>query len=148
MKVRNNVVPYCYLTISILMVSIAQIFLAKGMQNSSIQTSIDKLYIIQVFDVYAIASMLLDLLKQHKYIIIGMLCYIASFLIWGKTLTYFALSKAYSFLSLSYIIVYAFSFYFLPTTDNQFKLSHFFGIALIILGVVAVMYKGKLHDAK
>ena len=55
-----------------------------------------------------------------------------AFIIWIYVLSYEDLHLAYPLMSISYLFMYAYSYYFL---DEQFQILSFAGVILIILGV-------------
>ena len=55
-----------------------------------------------------------------------------AFIIWIYVLSYEDLHLAYPLMSISYLFMYAYSYYFL---DEQFQILSFTGVILIILGV-------------
>ena len=55
-----------------------------------------------------------------------------AFIIWIYVLSYEDLHLAYPLMSISYLFMYAYSYYFL---DEQFQILSFSGVILIILGV-------------
>jgi drug/metabolite transporter (DMT)-like permease len=55
-----------------------------------------------------------------------------AFIIWVYVISYEDLHLAYPLMSISYLFMYAYSYYFL---DEQFQILSFTGVILIILGV-------------
>ncbi|WP_028552630.1 SMR family transporter [Paenibacillus sp. UNC451MF] len=78
-----------------------------------------------------VASSMLRLLKTPE-IIIGLILFGSSFLLWIKVLTRSELSYAYPMVSIGYINVVILSYFFLNESFNWNKL---IGIAIIVAGV-------------
>lgn len=72
-------------------------------------------------------------LLLDPYIFSGFLsAFIASFF-WMAAMTKFELSYAYPFMSLSFVLVFGFSVYFLHETTNMYKI---LGLLLIVSGII------------
>lgn len=76
----------------------------------------------------------------NSYLIMGTLLYVFSLVLWIYILTKAKLSFAYPAMSLSYIVVMFFSFYFFKETVNLYQ---WIGVFLIVSGVTLMfVFKG------
>lgn len=66
----------------------------------------------------------------------GMLCYLVSLFLWFYVLAYMELSKAFPLVSIGYILVFVFSYFFLNEAITFYKIA---GVTLIIAGVLFII---------
>ncbi|GAA4858975.1 SMR family transporter [Paenibacillus vulneris] len=83
------------------------------------------------FSISSLVPVLLRLLKTPE-IVLGLLLFGTSFLLWIKVLTRSELSYAYPMVSIGYIIVVILSYFLL---DESFSWNKLMGIAIIVAGV-------------
>ena len=114
-----------WLTISVLLVSFAQLALKYAMQHLPAGQGLE-VYLAMLRPGYFVS---VDL-----PVALGLMAYIASVLCWIGTLSRLPLSMAYPALALSYLFVY-FGAVFLPMFAEQVDPVRLLGIALVIFGV-------------
>lgn len=107
---------YILLTSSMLLAIVGQFFLKKGVVASSLIPSVE-----------SITRTLLS-----PFVLLGLIVYGASAIVWLFVLQRFPLSVAYPALSLTYIVIVAISILILKEPVTSYKLV---GILLIVLGV-------------
>ena len=111
---------YSFALVSIVVVSIAQLFLRWAMLHLHFTTNYD--------EVVAQKGLILVLM-------IGVGLYLLSMVTWMIALRYLALSRAYPLLSFSYVLVWILVS-ILPGADEPSHVGSIVGIALIIVGLI------------
>lgn len=108
---------YIIALISILLGSIAQFFLKKGMSHVNLSEEILVIFKKIIF---------------NGYIINGITCYILSLLFWLYVLSKLELSKAYPMVSLGYVFTTILGYLLL---NESITINKIIGISFIIIGV-------------
>lgn len=115
---------YIIILISVFLNASAQIFLKKGMM------------IIGRFDFIQTNYFNLALtIAKNPFLILGFACYGLSIITWMAALSRTEVSFAYPFLSLGYVLVLLFGYYFFNETIDMWKI---FGVFFILVGVVMI----------
>ncbi|SEF60792.1 EamA family transporter [Paenibacillus sp. UNC499MF] len=83
------------------------------------------------------ATLIPDIFRMIKTpeILIGLILFGTSFLLWVKVLTKVELSYAYPMMSLSYVIVFVMSFLWF---QEAFTMQKLVGMAVIIIGIIII----------
>jgi undecaprenyl phosphate-alpha-L-ara4N flippase subunit ArnF len=76
-----------------------------------------------------------------QHLVLGLLCYVVSVLVWVLVLTYLPLSVAYPLLSISYVIVYLVATHF-ASWGEEASMRRGLGILFIMVGVYLVSRTG------
>ncbi|MGP1928325.1 MAG: 4-amino-4-deoxy-L-arabinose-phosphoundecaprenol flippase subunit ArnF [Arsenophonus sp. NC-WZS1-MAG3] len=84
-------------------------------------------------------SWLFENLSAFWLIFIGLIGYALSMVCWLFSLRFLALSKAYSLISLSYVLVYLFAIT-LPWFNESTTLIKFIGLVFILLGIWIIFW--------
>jgi multidrug transporter EmrE-like cation transporter len=118
---------YIIILTSVFLNASAQIFLKKGM------------IIIGRFDFAQTNYFNLALtIAKNPFLILGFACYGLSIITWIAALSRTEVSFAYPFLSIGYVLVLVFGYYFFNETINTWKI---LGIFFILVGVM-ILTKG------
>ena len=114
-----------YVTISVILVSVAQLLLKLGASNG-----------ITLHDITTLATLLNPQFLLHTAlpIAIGLACYLASMLVWLRALGELPLSVAYPLLSLSYPLVYIAAL-LLPGFHETLSSTRVAGLLLASIGI-------------
>jgi len=121
-----NLLNLFMIMLGVMLNTIAQLCLKQGMlQIGSIEVTIHNLWIM-----FLEASL-------NPFVIIGMICYVASFGVWLIVLSRVEVSIAYPMLSIGYVVTFIMAYYF---WGESLSLNKIAGITLICIGV-GMMYK-------
>ncbi len=115
-----------WIIISTVLGAIGQILMKKGMDSLSKLQGGEKIVDIIVYYIKAIFS---------PFVFLGLFCYAISMVIWLWVLSKYELSYARPFVSVGYVIVVLYSFFFM---GEHITLLRWVGIGLIVVGVVFV----------
>lgn len=111
---------YSFAFVSIVLVSIAQLFLRWAMLHLNFTSNYEEIVAQKV---------------PILVLVIGLGLYVLSMVTWMIALRYLALSRAYPLLSFSYVLVWILVG-ILPGTDEPFHFGSIVGIALIVVGLI------------
>jgi len=114
---------YLIALISIALSSVSQVFFKKCVDSVVSQKADGTFEMIK-----------LGMANMHLWY--GMLCYLVSLFLWFYVLAYMELSKAFPLVSIGYIIVFVFSYFFLHEAITFYKIA---GVTLIIAGVLFIL---------
>lgn len=128
-----------FLTLSILLSSVAQILFRLAMQHLSL-TGDDPVSVVA-----GLVSN--DAVTELAPLAIGVVCYVVSMLCWIFALVRFKVSVAYPFISISYVIVYA-AAVLLPVLNESITWRSLLGIGFIVAGVCLLARQGRQNSGK
>ncbi|WP_026765902.1 EamA family transporter [Selenomonas ruminantium] len=116
-----NLINFILILVSVLLNSAAQLLLKQGM-NLIGSVPLDA------------GSVMLMIFKAaiNPYILVGIICYVASFPLWLVVLSKVEVSVAFPFLSLGYIVAAFVGYFFMGETLSAYKIA---GILTICLGI-------------
>lgn len=89
----------------------------------------------------------ISMLAGLSWIFVGLLLYLASMLLWIRSLMSIDLSVAYSLLSLNYVLVYLVATQWSRIGETA-SLARTSGIVVIVVGVMIVMSSARARDAE
>lgn len=112
---------YLFILGSVFLGAFAQFFFKTGMNSLKLIGRIEFKSLIQIF--------------LNKYIIIGLLLYSLSVVVWFVVLSKFELSYAYPFVSLGYVVTLLMGYFLLNETMSMNKAA---GIIIICIGVIVL----------
>ncbi|NBX52494.1 MAG: 4-amino-4-deoxy-L-arabinose transferase [Proteobacteria bacterium] len=119
---------YITILISVFMNALAQVFLKKGMMIIGKIDSFEVNYLNLAITVF-----------KNSYLLCGFLCYGFSIITWMIALSKVEVSFAYPFLSLGYIFVMFFGYFFFNESLNLWKI---LGVFFILIGVLFIAKSG------
>lgn len=123
-----------FITAAILGGALAQLFMKAGL--SAVTTT----------DFQSIIYGLQEQPRQTAYILLGIVLYALSMIVWVFALKKYNLSRAYPLLSLGYVAVYLFASVW-PGINESFSAQKSLGIGLIIFGVWFSQLETKRNEA-
>ncbi len=115
---------YTIIFTSVFLNAIAQVCLKKGMIIIGKFNLLEVDYINLGFNII-----------KNPFLLLGFLCYGLSIVIWMFALSRVEVSFAYPFLSIGYILVMIFGYYFFNEIINLWKI---FGVSFILAGVLMI----------
>jgi multidrug transporter EmrE-like cation transporter len=121
---------YIIILTSVFLNAFAQIALKKGMMVIGRFDFLQTNYLNLAFTV-----------AKNPFLILGFFCYGLSILTWMAALSRTEVSFAYPFLSIGYVLVLIFGYYFFNETINIWKI---FGIFFILVGVLMLAKGGNV----
>jgi len=121
---------FIYALLTILVATSGQLILKIGIEKSLINNNLKSLTNFSEFLLVFI----------HPLILLGLLFYAFSALLWIVVLTELNLSVAYPILGLSYILVLFFSYIFLGESLSAFKI---FGTIFVLIGIIFIGVESK-----
>lgn len=119
-----NIITTSFILISVALSVIAQILLKHGMSSHNVQGAIKSTFLEMILAIITNISILL-----------GLLAYVTSAVVWLFVLSKVDVSKAYPFVGLGFIGTMMFAYYFL---NEPLSLTKILGTLFIVLGVVIV----------
>lgn len=121
---------FIYALLTILVATSGQLILKIGIEKSLINNNLKSLTNFSEFLLVFI----------HPLILLGLLFYAFSALLWIVVLTELNLSVAYPILGLSYVLVLFFSYIFLGESLSAFKI---FGTIFVLIGIIFIGVESK-----